>query len=381
MLALRIRALGRTKDNTVLLTLGRLPAGLDIARSFHAAGWRVIVADPWRLNLLRSSNSVARSYRVTAPAESADRYLDELLRIVDRESVSLVVPVSEETAWVAGLPSSCPVFAPSRSAYLGLHDKWSFVRKAQGLGLSVPDSARAEDDNTTLRQAPFVTKPRFSCSGRGVRFYAAGATIAAEPGLLVQRRIDGQPVCEFCIADEGRILAGSRYLPRLVDGSVAVAFERTTAYSACGDWARQFVAAEGHTGFIAFDFIVDADGTPYALECNPRATSGIHFLDRDAISTAIVERREPAAPFRDSRLMAEHYSCLTLLLAKLGDAGRRREIRALMRTAKDICYAGDDPWPFLAMMVNSWGLVRRALFGRHSFASAAVADVEWQSNA
>ncbi|MEN9755617.1 MAG: hypothetical protein RLZ07_1999, partial [Pseudomonadota bacterium] len=39
---------------SVLLTLGRLPKGLDIARSFHRAGWRVIIADPARDHLART---------------------------------------------------------------------------------------------------------------------------------------------------------------------------------------------------------------------------------------------------------------------------------------------------------------------------------------
>jgi len=29
---------------SLLLTIGRLPKALDFARSFHAAGWRVVVA-------------------------------------------------------------------------------------------------------------------------------------------------------------------------------------------------------------------------------------------------------------------------------------------------------------------------------------------------
>ena len=63
---------------TVLLTLGRLPKGLEVARSFARAGWRVIVAEPFAWHLARVSRDVARSYRVAAPNADHARYLRDI---------------------------------------------------------------------------------------------------------------------------------------------------------------------------------------------------------------------------------------------------------------------------------------------------------------
>ena len=38
---------------TALLTLGRLPKGLDLARALAAEGWRVVVAEPFGWHLAR----------------------------------------------------------------------------------------------------------------------------------------------------------------------------------------------------------------------------------------------------------------------------------------------------------------------------------------
>ena len=73
----------------MLLTLGRLPKALDVARSFKANGWRVIVAEPFKRHLLGASKAVAKSYRTTAPSVSRDRYLAELQQIIRDEGVAL----------------------------------------------------------------------------------------------------------------------------------------------------------------------------------------------------------------------------------------------------------------------------------------------------
>jgi hypothetical protein len=70
---------------TVLLTLGRLPKALALARACRAAGCRVLVADPFRWHLCRPSRAVDRCYRVTAPNTSLSAYLDDLEAIVRDE--------------------------------------------------------------------------------------------------------------------------------------------------------------------------------------------------------------------------------------------------------------------------------------------------------
>ena len=56
---------------TVLITLGRLPKALDLARGFKALGYRVIVAEPFRWHLTGVSNVIARRFTVTAPPSTA----------------------------------------------------------------------------------------------------------------------------------------------------------------------------------------------------------------------------------------------------------------------------------------------------------------------
>ena len=123
-----------------LLTLGRMPKGLEVARGLAAAGCEVMVADPHRTHVARHSNAVSRSFRVTAPATSPDGFVEDLLRIVREERVDLVVPVSEESVHVARMVDHLPEGV-----------------RFFGAGFQ---TARALHDTSERRRGPFVASAR-----------------------------------------------------------------------------------------------------------------------------------------------------------------------------------------------------------------------------
>ena len=72
---------------TVLLTLGRLPKALELARALKSAGCRVVVAEPFGWHVCRPSTAVDRSIRVAAPNTNTQQYLDDLIRVIAEERV------------------------------------------------------------------------------------------------------------------------------------------------------------------------------------------------------------------------------------------------------------------------------------------------------
>ncbi|MDJ0908185.1 MAG: ATP-grasp domain-containing protein [Woeseiaceae bacterium] len=367
------------ETKTVLLTLGRLPVGLDIARSFAALGWRVLVADPFSMHLAKMSRAVSNSLRVRAPVDDPAGYLEDLERIVSDHRIDLVVPVSEETMYVAALDSAPDRFCRPQSETLALHDKFRFIETAHGFSLPVPATGLADDPESAdiTQSGAFIAKPRFSCGGRGVSFHEAGDAVAGDSDWLIQEQLQGDHVSVFCIARGGSTLASSAYRGTVVDGSVSVAFERIDCETA-ESWARSFVEQSGHTGFIAFDFFVGDDGVARAIECNPRATSGIHFIDEQSIAPAILGTATEASAMRTERHRVESYSCFTKLQ---GSVFRPREFRRILRELRrssDVTWARSDPWPFLLMMINTWPIIWRALTRRKTFAVASMLDIEWR---
>jgi len=363
------------KDSTALLTNGRLPVGLEIARAFHAAGWRVLVADPWPTHLCAYSRAVEQHHRLPSPQANETAYLDTIRRIADTASADLIVPVSEETPWVAGIDDP-RVFSLSRRRVLTLHDKLTFAERATEIGLSVPDTARA-DRGDHIAASDFIHKPRFSCSGRSVEKVRGGAPFRRDPSDIVQTFIAGQTVSVFAVARDGNMLAAVAYRATLLDGSVAIAFERSLEDATSIEWSRSFVEKTGHTGFIAFDFIVDAEGAAHAVECNPRATSGIHFLSGDAIVAAITGAMLPSEPFRPETRLCERWSCLTRWFGDLTKPAKRHAVASVLSTHSDVSFTPADPWPCVLMPINSRRVLWRAAVSGQRFASAAVADIEW----
>ena len=120
---------------TVLLTLGRLPKALELARCLHGAGCRVLIAEPFRWHVCKPSRSVAASFRVTAPNTDQAAYLRELREIISREEVQLVLPVSEEALHVAALRETLPpgvrLLCPPYETLAGLHDNQVAVLRNQ----------------------------------------------------------------------------------------------------------------------------------------------------------------------------------------------------------------------------------------------------------
>jgi predicted ATP-grasp superfamily ATP-dependent carboligase len=372
-------------SRTILLTLGRLPKGLDLARSFAQAGWRVVVADPFPRHVLGASRAVSRAFQVTAPAQDAARFREDLLDIVAAQDVSLIAPVSEEILHVAPLrerlPSFVQVFAMPQADLLAVHDKARFAAFARELGLPAPETAAAEDAaaQEIAASGPFIVKPRHACAGLGVRRHEAGALWRREPGSLVQRLIVGEERSVCALAHGGRVTGCVVYRGAMMSGTVAVRFERMEDPAIAG-WVEAFAQATGWSGFLSFDFIVDAAGTPHAIECNPRLTSGVHFFETPDIARAMLD---PSAPlrFRRETLLQQFWPCLSQTQASFGDwPAFARNMRALFG-ARDVTWSPRDPWPLVGQPWSAWPIIARARAQRCSFGEAASADLLWRGEA
>ena len=370
---------------TVLLTLGRLPKSLALVRACRAVGCRVLIADPFRWHVCRPSRDVDRCFRVTAPNHSRSAYLDDLLKIIKDEGVDLVLPVSEEALHVAQiaerLPAGVRLWAAAPDQLAQYHDKLDFACLARAQDLPVPDTFRAEatEARDLAKARDFVIKPRHSCSGIGLQLARAGDAIAAdEPGALVQARIEGDHLSSLSFVHAGREIATVIYRGRVFAGTVAICFERVDGAESARTWIRRFIQGSDYSGFLAFDFIVDAEGIAQAIECNPRVTSGVHFFDPRSLGEALLDPASASAI-----ALSEHerfqwaYSTLTETYAALFKprefARRWRELRR----ARDVVWSSRDPLPFLLMTPMSWEILWPAITSDVTLGEATQRDIAW----
>jgi len=369
---------------TVLLTLGRLPKALELARALTASGCRVLVAEPFSRHLTGASRAVERSFVVTAPAENRERYLDELGTIIARERVDIVVPVSEEILYVSLLqgrvPRSTRVFSMPTNHLLSVYDKHGFVARCREAGIAAPVTFELGEEGAALlaARAATVVKPIYSCSGRGVQFLPAGAALPRlnEPAV-VQQFVSGRLISTFGLARQGEVKATVVYRGVTMQGTVAVCFERIELTPAVSEWIAKFVAATRFDGFVSFDLIIDDDGQVWGIECNPRTTSGIHFVAAEDLARAVLD---PAAvqgfKCKPQTLLQQFYPALTETQSAMFGADFTSKLRNLWQ-ARDVSWQLSDPWPFIGMPWSSWPIISRALRAGCSFGEVAMLDFSW----
>jgi predicted ATP-grasp superfamily ATP-dependent carboligase len=335
-------------------------------------------------HLLGASNSVADSFCVTAPTISAQAYLQDLSTIIAREEVDLVVPISEEILHVSALHNKtrADIFAMPQATLLRVHDKAEFAELAASLNLAVPATALSQERDaaqTLARSQDFITKPRHSCAGAGVKLCRKGDSIPEVSDILVQQRIMGEEQSTCALAHEGKLRACVTYRGALMSGTVAVRFERIEN-PAIEHWVSLFVQALNWTGFISFDFIVDAAGVPFAIECNPRLTSGVHFYSAETIAAAVLDP-EARVMYREERMMQQFWPCLSETQATFGNWPVFAErLRSLLAT-RDVTWSATDPWPLLGMPWTAWSIISRSRALGVSFGEAASSDIGWRAAA
>jgi hypothetical protein len=208
---------------------------------------------------------------------------------------------------------------------------------------------------------------------RGQALPAAGT----EP-TLVQQRIRGPHRSSFTVAIHGVPVATSVYKGNVFSGTVACAFERDDASPQVAAWAERFVRETGHHGFLSLDFILDDEGTPHAIECNPRVTSGVHVLDTRAIAEVVLhERTDGVIPFRTRTRFQHFYATLMEAEGRLFTGRPSREPFHALATSRDVVWSWRDPLPFLLMTPASWPILKLALFDKVPMSEGATRDVAW----
>ena len=375
----------------VLLTGTRAPAALELARVFSRAGHRVIAAESFRAQLSAPSRALARSYLVPPPRQQTDEFLQALERIIKAEAIDLRVPTCEEVFHVARGRAwlSTTVFCEPIERLRELHNKFLFNGLADRLGLCTPDArlVKSEDDlvATFSELGSLVLKPLYSrfASKALIRPDIREARRALQRGprveWIAQRYVGGQELCTYSVCHVGRVTAHAAYPARFTAGQGATVLFEPIEHAGALAWVRQLVGAISFTGQIALDFIESQDGTLFALECNPRATSGAHLLAAEpAFANAFFDASQPIlVPSADTRpAMLGTAMLMYGLPQSLRRHGFIKWLRAF-KAARDVVFDPHDPWPAILQLRSIVHYLRLARQRGISALQASTYDIEW----
>lgn len=377
-------------DGAVLILGARAPVALDHARRFAAQGWRVVVGDSIPCRMTAWSHAVSACVALPSARLSPVRYARALKDAISAHRVTLVVPTCEEAFYLSHvrqqLPRDVRVAVADSDTMRTLHSKWLFPQLASDVGMQTPRGARVQsldDAREWAGGAAVVLKPEFSRFGVHVRLYADGIPRAAAPlaplgAWVVQDYCAGRELCSYSVADGGRLLAHVTYRPvhRLgVSSSYWFAPVESLPVRAA---VESLVTRLGYTGQIAFDWIEDDTGTVRALECNPRAISGVHlFADHDDLPGALAGS---AASCAGTSTTAARMIAAVMLAPGLAGALRRGQLHGWWRdwqAACDVIAVPGDRRPLAGAVADLAAYAAMALRQRCSLREAATRDTEW----
>lgn len=373
----------------VLILGGRAPVALDHARRFARLGWRAHVADSIPCRLSGWSRAVAAAHALRSPRQDATGFAADLDAIVSRHRIDLLLPTCEEAFHLSHargrLPKELQVAVDDFDKLRALHSKWDFIELARRHGMDVPDSARVRSLDEARAWAGgrgVVLKPEFSRFGVHVRLHPQGLPGDAPPlpvrgAWVAQAHLSGRELCSYGIAHRGELLAHAVYHPGWRLHRSSSYYFAGEAHPRLRDAVAALVRGIGYSGQISFDWILGGDGRYRVLECNPRATSGLHLFsfteDLPAALRGEGALREPAP---DSARM------IAALMRTAGwwtalRQGRLASWRRDWHRARDVIALPGDRAPAPGSLADLGSYARLALRQGCNLREAATRDIEW----
>ena len=381
------------REHGVLVTGGRAPVALHLARLLATAGWRTVVADTFARPLCAHS-ALAPYRRLPPPADDAHAYGEAVRALATAEEIGTIVPTCEEVLHLGALAGAdgrigpAALLAPPMERLIEAHDKHAFIRLAERIGLAVPATTLllSRDDVDAMRGdarrlafkpvwSRFATRVLLRPSPAGLALVAPTVT---DP-WVAQEFVEGEEISAYAVARRGRptALALYRSLYRAGHGA-GVCFERIAEADASEVVAR-FIAATGWHGQVSFDLIRRADGTVLPIECNPRATSGLNlFRDPAPFAAALLGDPDDAVLAPD--VGQPQTVPLALWLYGLPRAlreGRPGRFLATARRARNLLDWPGDPEPKRRQIGVLGEIAGVALRRRIGLQAASTRDIEW----
>lgn len=285
----------------VLITGIRSPVAFDLTQRFLAAGHKTAVCDCLRTEL--GGNSKAQFFLHASPVLDFAKFHVDAKSIINVFKPDIIIPMNEEVFYWAKLAKTVdiPLFAPPLNTLMQLHSKYQFARLCEEIGIKVPETHYMNEGAFDYSQK--VLKREYSRFGESVYVRPKNVPqIADNPQnpYICQEYINGRDICLYAIAKKGDIIAFSSYYSNYrVKNGAAYYFSPTDeeiaqkAKSICARIIKHLAI----NGQISFDLRQAENGELFPIECNPRATSGLHILEANPkeIADAILIGKAPNA--------------------------------------------------------------------------------------
>ena len=372
LVSLPFRTKARADAKTVLVSGGKMTKAGSIARAFHQAGHRVVLAETAKYRLTGHRFSRAVSAFATLPEPTDAGYAAALREVVEAHGVDLYVPVCSPVASyhdsVAAEALPCPTVHLDPDTLALVDDKHRFANAAREMGLDAPKSIRVTsaeqvmDYDFAAETRPFILKsiaydairrldltflPRLTRAE--TRAFVEALPISEDNPWVMQEFIEG---AEFCT--HGTVVDGRLTVHICCESSP---FQINYDHIDRPDiraWVERFVARPGFTGQVSLDFMEAADdGRVYAIECNPRTHSAITLFNGmnglpEAYLGEVADALEPTGA-RPTYWLYHEVMRLARSVLPNSPHGTLSERLRILLGGRDAVFSWRDPLPFFML--------------------------------
>lgn len=279
----------------VLLCGARSPVAMDLARAFRFHNIEIHAADTFKPTVFNGLYDKFHQYG--APALNYEKFCHDILELNEELKPDIIIAMNEEIFYFAKITKShsIPLFAPKLSDLMMLHSKLKFIEFAQSIGLKVPQTWIMRGDE---KPNELVFKSEFSRFGENINIRPK--TLPKQNSknpIIAQEYIKGIDISFYAIAKDGEICAFSCYSSNWrTKGGASFYFSpidfeiQNKAMEICD----KIVQKLNYNGQISCDLRLAENGNLYLIECNPRASSGLHLLidDNFEISKSIINSQK-----------------------------------------------------------------------------------------
>ncbi len=377
----------------VLITGARSAVALDLARDFKAAGYSVHAADCSSAFISKWSSSIDRFSRYEAPNTNRIQFQKDIQHLIKTIKPDIVIPTCEEVFHLTH-PSLQEIledkfFAPKLSVLDELHAKDKFASLCHTLGLNTPEShaIKHKDDLQSFltNTHDWVFKPCYSRFGSQTLIAPSKTEIEnlepteARP-WLAQEKINGEEMSFYAVCKNGQLqaIAGYKSDWRL-NGGASYVFETVDqdTLSQMKVIASRVARHLTLSGQLSCDIIKDRNGTLWPIECNPRATSGLHLLaGTGGLARAITTQNEEAITPQDNM----RYMLPMMMSYGIGNMLRNKNASKWISTLKlgnDVIGAPKDRAPVIGAIVDTVMFGLTGTKNKCSLTQATTIDIEW----
>ncbi|MDQ0232574.1 ATP-grasp domain-containing protein [Metabacillus malikii] len=381
-----------TNSKRVLITGARAPVTLHFCRLLAESGMVVYTADSIPYALTKTSNSVQEFFLYPSPKFETKQWLEILIQYIKKNKIDLLIPTCEETFYISKfkeqLSSYCEVFVDEFVKLDLLHNKYKFIRFIREIGLKAPktyllsETYNMSNLRTTFLTKKLVLKKVFSRFSDGVHFLNNIDELpekmpkTSSTSWIIQEKVDGEQYCSYSIAKNGELVAHSIYRSEFTAGLGATLSFENIDNEEIEAFIRQVVKKLSFTGQISFDFIMNQDGVPIPIECNPRTTSGLHLFDED-LGLIFQNNLSKKITPKSGRKEAIKLGICIYGLSQITSPNRFRRIVQILFSFKDITFRKNDPKPFFYQFISMYQFWKESKKSNLNVISQSTIDINW----